>query len=51
MGLAAAKHTALMFQTNTVDDDCAQFVLNSEKGKNKVSDEKPDNLARIDVPR
>ena len=26
-------------------------MLNSEKGKNKVSDEKPDNLARIDVPR
>ena len=49
MGLAAAKHTALIFQTDTVDDDCAQFVLNSEKGKNKVSDEKSDNLVLSDV--
>ena len=51
MGLADARHRALMFKTDAVNDEYAEFVLNSEKDKNKMSDEKPNNRVRSNVPR
>ena len=51
MGLADALHTALMFKTDAVNDEYAEFVLNSEKDKNKMSDEKSNNRVRSNVPR